>query len=323
VATVTSQLLDSHREEMEDCDNSALALRSRFPCSIGDAISGSDELIACADRQVGWRPSCCALDAAAGARAAPIDCGPAPSVKCQATEVFALAKTLAADQWFRRTLAFAEQNLAPRDIKTALEYVVWDNLDPLPWEDIEWMAAGRTVRSSHQARQTAENRRSNASVDCSPWPRTCSTRTTRGGGKRSSKTSSASWLRQTDNTDEANSPRDDAALRPAWANRSRGEPHQRLRHRFKQHVAGSSRQISCCDRLARAGLARGRTRQSALSMHGSSWLRMRSSAAIKPKPRAWRSVLGARWMAGSDRSDQVISLARVLLTAGRRSRRQG
>jgi hypothetical protein len=57
---------------------------------------------------------------------------------------------------FGGTLAFAEQNLAPRDIKTALEYVVWDNLDPLPWEDIERMAAGRTVRSSHQARQTAE-----------------------------------------------------------------------------------------------------------------------------------------------------------------------
>jgi hypothetical protein len=94
------------------------------------------------------------LGVTAGASAAPIDCGPAPDVKCLAAEIFALAKTLPDDSYFRRHVAFAEQELAPGDIKTALEYVVSDNPDPLSWEDIEWMArAGRFDPAIKQARQ--------------------------------------------------------------------------------------------------------------------------------------------------------------------------
>ena len=84
------------------------------------------------------------LGAVAGAAAVPVDCGPAPDTKCLAGEIFTLAKTLPEDDGFRRHVAFAEQELAPGDLKTALEYVVWDNPDPSPWEDVEWIArAGR------------------------------------------------------------------------------------------------------------------------------------------------------------------------------------
>jgi predicted negative regulator of RcsB-dependent stress response len=94
------------------------------------------------------------LSGTEGARAAPVDCGPAPNVKCVATEVFSLAKTLPDDSYFRRHVAFAEQQLAPGDLKTALEYVVSDNPDPSPWEDIEWMArAGRFDPAIKLARQ--------------------------------------------------------------------------------------------------------------------------------------------------------------------------
>jgi hypothetical protein len=94
------------------------------------------------------------LGATSGAAAGPIDCGPAPSVNCLAAAIFSLAKTLPDDDGFRRHVAFAEQELAPGDIKTALEYVVTDNPDPLPWEDIDWMArAGRFDRAIEQAKQ--------------------------------------------------------------------------------------------------------------------------------------------------------------------------
>jgi hypothetical protein len=92
--------------------------------------------------------------ATAGASAAAVDCGPAPDVKCIAAEVFALAKTLPADDFARRHVAFAEKELAPGDIAVALEYVVTDNPDPAPWEDIYWMAkAGRIDLALKQARQ--------------------------------------------------------------------------------------------------------------------------------------------------------------------------
>ena len=96
------------------------------------------------------------LGTAGGAIAGPIDCGSAPSVKCLAAAIFSLAKTLPEDEWFRRHVSFAERELAPGDIKTALDYVSSDNPDPSPWEDIEWMArAGRFDAAIKQARHTA------------------------------------------------------------------------------------------------------------------------------------------------------------------------
>jgi hypothetical protein len=92
------------------------------------------------------------LGATAGA--APVDCGPAPSVKCLASEVFSLAKTLPADGFLRQHVAFAEQQLAPGDLPTALEYVTSDAPDAPPWEDIDWIAkAGRFDAAIKQARQ--------------------------------------------------------------------------------------------------------------------------------------------------------------------------
>lgn len=94
------------------------------------------------------------LGTTAAACAGPVDCGPAPSVECLSAEIFSLAKTLPADDGFRRHVGFAERELAPGSIKIALEYVVWDNPHPLPWEDIEWMArAGRFDRATEQAQK--------------------------------------------------------------------------------------------------------------------------------------------------------------------------
>jgi hypothetical protein len=91
---------------------------------------------------------------AGSAAGAPADCGAAPDVKCLAAEIFALAKTLPADDFFRRHVAFAEQELAPGDVATALEYIVADNPDPPPWEDVDWIAkAGRFDLAIKQARQ--------------------------------------------------------------------------------------------------------------------------------------------------------------------------
>jgi hypothetical protein len=94
------------------------------------------------------------LGGADGAVAGPIDCGPAPNVKCLAAEIFSLAKTLPDDDSFREHVDFAAQELAPDNIKTALDYVISDNPDSWPWEDIEWMArAGRFDRAIEQANQ--------------------------------------------------------------------------------------------------------------------------------------------------------------------------
>jgi hypothetical protein len=91
--------------------------------------------------------------ATGGAGADPVDCGPAPTVKCLSAAVFSLARTLPEDSYFRRHVAFAEQELAPGDIKTALDYVVSDSPDPLPWEDIDWIAqAGRFDRATELAK---------------------------------------------------------------------------------------------------------------------------------------------------------------------------
>jgi hypothetical protein len=93
------------------------------------------------------------LGLVASAQAAAVDCGPAPSVKCLATAVFATARTLP-DDFYRRHVAFAEQELAPGDVKIALDYVVSDSPDPSPWEDIEWIArAGRFDRAIKVAKE--------------------------------------------------------------------------------------------------------------------------------------------------------------------------
>jgi hypothetical protein len=94
------------------------------------------------------------LCAGTAAAAGPDDCSAAPDVKCLAAEVFALAKTRPADDFYRRHVAFAEQELAPGDIVTALGYVVTDNPDAPPWEDLYWIAkAGRFDLAVKQARQ--------------------------------------------------------------------------------------------------------------------------------------------------------------------------
>jgi hypothetical protein len=54
----------------------------------------------------------------------PVDCGPKPTVACLSAAVFSLAKTLPDNSYCRKYGGFAEQELAPGDIKTALEYVV-------------------------------------------------------------------------------------------------------------------------------------------------------------------------------------------------------
>ncbi len=94
------------------------------------------------------------LGASGAIAAEPIDCGPKPDVQCLSTAVFSLAKVLPDDSFFRRHVDFAERELAGGNLKTALEYVVDDNPDPSPWEDIEWIArAGRFDRAIALAQQ--------------------------------------------------------------------------------------------------------------------------------------------------------------------------
>jgi len=65
-----------------------------------------------------------------------------------------LAKTLPDDSYLRRPVSFAEQELARGNIKTALQFIVADNPDPSPWEDIYWIAqAGRFDRAIELAKQ--------------------------------------------------------------------------------------------------------------------------------------------------------------------------
>lgn len=94
------------------------------------------------------------LAASAAVAAEPVDCGPAPSVKCLSAAVFSLAKALPDDHFFKRQVDFAERELAAGNPKTTLEYVVSDNPDPSPWEDIDWIAqAGRFDRAIELAKQ--------------------------------------------------------------------------------------------------------------------------------------------------------------------------
>jgi hypothetical protein len=87
-----------------------------------------------------------------GAADGPIDCGPAPTVKCLSVAIFSLARTLPDDSRLRESVGFAQLELAPGNIKTALEYLVTDKPDPSPWEDIEWIAkAGRFDRAIERA----------------------------------------------------------------------------------------------------------------------------------------------------------------------------
>ncbi|MBR0895585.1 hypothetical protein JQ616_11545 [Bradyrhizobium tropiciagri] len=86
--------------------------------------------------------------------AIPIDCATAPSVKCLAAEVFLLAKKLPPGDGNRAHVEFAERELADNDLEVALDYVISDNPDPSPWEDIEWIArAGRFADALETARQ--------------------------------------------------------------------------------------------------------------------------------------------------------------------------
>jgi tetratricopeptide (TPR) repeat protein len=93
--------------------------------------------------------------AAAGpATAASIDCSAAISTECLAAAIFSIAKTLPENESFRQRVAFAETELAPGDLKTALEFIVGEAADPPSWEGIEWIArAGRFDRAIEHARQ--------------------------------------------------------------------------------------------------------------------------------------------------------------------------
>lgn len=83
-----------------------------------------------------------------------MDCGSSPTIACLSTEVFSTAKTLARDNSYRKHVEFAEQELAPGSTKVALQYVIEDNPDPSPWEDIDWISrAGRFDRAIELAGQ--------------------------------------------------------------------------------------------------------------------------------------------------------------------------
>jgi hypothetical protein len=89
-----------------------------------------------------------------GTIAGPIDCGPTPAITCLSAEIFSLAKTLPKDSHYRQHVGFAEQELAPGNIKTALQYIATDDPDQPPWVDIDWIAqAGLFDRAIERAKK--------------------------------------------------------------------------------------------------------------------------------------------------------------------------
>src|SRR5262245_13474107 len=89
-----------------------------------------------------------------GTTGASIDCGPTPTVRCLLASIFSLAKTLPVDSDLRQQVGWAERELAPVDIKTALEFVITNVHDASPWHSIAWIArAGRLDRAISLAKQ--------------------------------------------------------------------------------------------------------------------------------------------------------------------------
>ena len=100
------------------------------------------------------------------ASGAPVACVPTPTVACLSATIFSLAKTLRDDSYLRRPVSFAEQELARGNIQTALQFIVADNPDPSPWEDLYWIArTGRFDRAIELAKKRKFNR-SGAWEDC-------------------------------------------------------------------------------------------------------------------------------------------------------------
>src|SRR4051812_21956765 len=93
-------------------------LRDRLPCSTELMLCGGVRLMR------NWLAVMAAMILYAaepeGAAGGPIDCGPTPTVPCLSAAIFSLARMLPDDNYFRRNVSFAERELAPGDIKTAL-----------------------------------------------------------------------------------------------------------------------------------------------------------------------------------------------------------
>lgn len=87
-------------------------------------------------------------------RAANVDCGPSPTLDCISTHVFALAKSLPAQDYTRAKAHFAETQLAPANRAVAMAYFVDDNQHPMEWERVDWLArAGAFDKATAEARQ--------------------------------------------------------------------------------------------------------------------------------------------------------------------------
>ncbi len=248
--------------------------------------------------------------------AEPVDCGPAPTVKCLATEVFLLAKTLPADEWFRRHVAFAEQRLAPGDIKTALEYVVSDNADPVSWEDIEWMArAGRfepAITEARQRKSPVERLGGLLAVAAHLLDKNDQAR-----AQKIVEDVDRQLPSMTDDTDEASLVRDDAG--ELWARLGQTDRAARL-------ISGSGiNSVSALLAIAgkypvAAGLREQALREAERVSEPYAW-QLLVEDAIKRGDQAEASRLAQRagdamdGKVAPDRLPQAVSLARILLTA--------
>ena len=193
------------------------------------AISGSEA--GCMRRWLGGMTAfLLSLCATVGAAATPVDCGPVPSVKCLASAIFSLAKTLPEDDGFRRHVAFAERELAHGDLKVALEYVVGELRTPRRGK----ISSGWRVRDGSIGPSSKPNNghhRSSVLAGCSRLPDNFWTRTMRCARKRSSRGSSASCLQCRSPTTiwtQAHSvlSRERSTRRP-WATRARGATDKR------------------------------------------------------------------------------------------------
>ena len=255
------------------------------------------------------------LGATAAVGAEPAGCGAVPSVKCLAAEIFSLAKTLPPDDGFRRHVSFAEQELAPGDIKAALEYVIEDNPDPSPWESIKWIArAGRFDAAMREAQQRI-----------SPVERLGGLLEVAGRMLDKNDIARARKILEDVERQLPSIPRDDNDMYAGWIPDQAGELWARLGQSERAVRLISSSGIGSVSKL----LAVAREYPAAASLREQAW----REAERANEPYAWQLLMEDVISRGdqaeasriaqrasnaikSDQADSAISLARVMLSAG-------
>ena len=260
----------------------------------------------CADGWAGSQPFCCALVTANAA--GPGDCDAAPDVKCLAAEVFALAKTLPDNDFYRPHVVFAEKELAPSDIVTALDCVGTEILILLhgrtsigsPRPDV----STSPIKRARQLKSPGERVGALLAVAVSLVDRKDTTRAQKIVEEAEHQLRFGLGRRRGDVEYFASARR--GALASAWTNRRAARP--------ITSTGITALLLSLPRNIRRRRRSYERRRGATLSAiksprPGSTWPRMRSSAATSPRLRARRRTPAARLQRGRRRINIHSDLA--------------